>query len=142
MKKVLCFVTVFIFLSISIFSSLSFANDSAKKEAVLSAINWIKLVDAGKYGKSWDTASTIFKNEISKNEWNKALKKVLSPLGKVISRKVATTHYTKTLPGAPDGQYVVIQFKTSFENKKSAIETITPMIDKDGKWRVSGYYIK
>jgi len=30
----------------------------------------------------------------------------------------------------------------SFENKKSAVETITPMLDKDKKWRVSGYYIK
>ena len=47
-----------------------------------------------------------------------------------------------SIPGAPDGEYVVIQFKTSFENKKSGIETVTPMLDKDGKWRVSGYYIK
>jgi len=46
----------------------------------------------------------------------------------------------KPLP--PDGEYVVIQFKTSFENKKAAIETITPMLDKDGKWKVSGYFIK
>jgi hypothetical protein len=51
-------------------------------------------------------------------------------------------HYTNTLPGAPDGEYVVIQYETSFENKKSAIETITPMLDEDGRWRVSGYYIK
>ena len=43
---------------------------------------------------------------------------------------------------SPDGQYVVIQFTSSFENKKSAIETITPMLDPDGQWRVSGYYIK
>ncbi|MGB5422961.1 MAG: DUF4019 domain-containing protein [Desulfobacterales bacterium] len=28
------------------------------------------------------------------------------------------------------------------ENKASAVETITPMLDKDGQWRVSGYYIK
>jgi len=38
--------------------------------------------------------------------------------------------------------YVVIEFTASFENKKSAIETVTPMMDKDGKWRVSGYYVK
>ncbi len=44
--------------------------------------------------------------------------------------------------GAPDGEYVVIQFETSFEHKRSAIETVTPMMDRDGKWRVSGYYIK
>ena len=64
------------------------------------------------------------------------------PLGGVLSRKLKFKQYTNTLPGAPDGEYVVIQYETSFENKESAIETITPMLDKDGKWRVSGYYIK
>ncbi len=63
------------------------------------------------------------------------------PLGKLFSRKVLTKVYKSSLPGAPDGEYVVVQFETSFENKKMAIETVTPMLDKDGKWRVSGYYI-
>jgi hypothetical protein len=60
----------------------------------------------------------------------------------LISRKLKSKKYTTSLPGAPDGKYVVIQYETSFEHKKSAIETVTPMLDKDGKWRVSGYYIK
>jgi len=64
------------------------------------------------------------------------------PLGKVLWRKVKSATYTKTLPGAPDGEYVVIQYDTSFEHKQSAVETITPMLDQDGKWRVSGYFIK
>ena len=64
------------------------------------------------------------------------------PLGKVISREVKSKSYHTSLPGIPDGEYVVIQFETSFENKKSAIETLTPMMDKDVKWRVSGYFIK
>lgn len=46
------------------------------------------------------------------------------------------------LSGAPDGRYVVIQYETAFERKKSAVETITPMVDPDGAWRVSGYYIR
>ena len=62
--------------------------------------------------------------------------------GKNISRKLKSKSYSTSLPGAPDGEYVVIQFEASFENKKSAIETITPMLDKDGKWRVSGYFMK
>ena len=41
-----------------------------------------------------------------------------------------------------DGQNVVIQFKSTFEKKSSAIEAITPMIDEDGKWRMSGYFMK
>ena len=29
-----------------------------------------------------------------------------------------------------------------FKKKDSAIETVTPMAEKDGGWRVSGYFIK
>jgi hypothetical protein len=29
-----------------------------------------------------------------------------------------------------------------FTNKKEAVETVTPMKDEDGFWRVSGYYVK
>ena len=37
---------------------------------------------------------------------------------------------------------MVIQYETSFERKKHGTETVTPMKDRDGEWRVSGYYIK
>jgi hypothetical protein len=46
------------------------------------------------------------------------------------------------LPGAPDGEYVVFQFDTQFEHKRAAVETVTPMRDPDGSWRVSGYFIR
>jgi hypothetical protein len=45
------------------------------------------------------------------------------------------------LPGAPEGEYVVIQYETQFEHKAGAIETVTPLREKDGSWRVSGYFI-
>ena len=60
----------------------------------------------------------------------------------MISRKLKGAQYETSLPGAPDGEYVVIQYDTSFENKQSAVETITPTLDKDGQWRVSGYFIR
>jgi hypothetical protein len=59
----------------------------------------------------------------------------------VISRKLNSAKFETSMPGAPDGQSVVIRFETSFQRKKSAIETVTPMLDSDGHWRVSGYYI-
>lgn len=40
------------------------------------------------------------------------------------------------------GDYVVLSFKMVFEHKKSAIETVTFMLDHDGKWRAAGYFIK
>ena len=103
---------------------------------------WLALTDSGKYAESWDEAAQLFKNSVTKEQWSGMVKAVRTPLGKVWSRKLKSAKYATTLPGAPDGEYVVIQYDTSFANKSSAVETITPMLDKDGKWRVSGYYIK
>jgi predicted SnoaL-like aldol condensation-catalyzing enzyme len=58
-----------------------------------------------------------------------------------VSREVKSHNYRKHIRGAPKGQYVIIQFITDFYNKKSSIETVTPMLETDGKWRVAGYFI-
>ena len=107
-----------------------------------SAEAWLGLVDSGRYGESWDESAQLFKAAVAKEQWQQMLHATRDPLGKVQSRKLKSATYTKTLPGAPDGEYVVIQYNTSFEHKQAAVETITPMLDKDGTWRVSGYYIK
>jgi len=118
-------------------------SDQDKEKAAVDASKaWLKLGDEGKYYESWDEAAQYFKNAITKEQWKTSLESVRSPLGKVLSRNLKSKKYTKTLPGAPDGEYVVIQYETSFQNKQQAIETITPMLDKNGKWKVSGYYIK
>ena len=113
-----------------------------EKAAAKVAESWLKLVDNGDYDKSWKEVSEYLRNLVTMEQFGQSVKPVRSPLGKVISRKVKSTTYATSLPGAPDGEYVVVQFETSFENKKSAVETVTPKLDKDGKWRVSGYFIK
>jgi len=50
--------------------------------------------------------------------------------------------YTRQLLGAPDGQYVIIQYQTQFAMKPNTVETVTPMMDADGHWRVSSYFIR
>ena len=111
------------------------------REAIKSAESWLKLVDSGNYPESWKNAAEFFKKAMPKKQWNTSLEIARKPLGDLISREVLSTTYTQQIPGAPDGEYVVITFKASYENKKIALETVTPMLDKDGKWRVSGYYI-
>jgi hypothetical protein len=118
------------------------ANEVAEKAAVTASGAWVSLVDEGNYAESWNQTSALFKAAVTREQWQQSLKAVRAPLGKVVTRKLKSKQYTKTLPGASDGEYVVIQYETTFEKKQSAIETITPMLDKDGKWRVSGYYIK
>ena len=111
-------------------------------KAQRAATAWLALTDGGKYAESWDSAAALFKAAITKPVWEKALKSARSPLGALKSRKLKSATFARSLPGAPDGEYVVIQFDAQFESKAAAIETITPMREKDGSWRVSGYYIK
>lgn len=118
------------------------ADATQKKDALAAAENWLAKIDKEEYAESWKEAAEYFKTAVSQNQWVNSLQAVRKPLGKLNSRTVKSKTYKTSLPGAPDGEYVVIQFTTSFENKKSAIETVTPMKDKDGKWRVSGYFIK
>lgn len=117
-------------------------NTEAEKAALEVAGAWLELLDSGKYSQSWEEAAEYVKALVNRENWQKTFQGARQPLGKLVSRELKSTRYTTSAPGAPDGQYVIIQYETSFENKASAIETITPMLDKDGKWKVSGYYIK
>jgi len=113
-----------------------------EKAAVAAAEQWLSLVDSGNYQQSWKEAAELFRKAVPERQWLQSLEAVRAPLGKLKSRKVKSSIYTTSLPGAPDGEYVVIQFDTSFDNKGSSIETVTPMFEKEGTWRVSGYFVK
>ena len=140
MKKMLMFVSVIAV--VSDFGCNSQDNSEAETAAVAAAKNWLSLVDVEKYAESWDEASQLFRGAVPKEQWVRTMKGLRQPFGKNTSRELKSKRHRTSLPGAPDGEYVVIQFKASFENKESAVETITPMLDKDGKWRVSGYFMK
>lgn len=114
----------------------------AEKTALESAEKWLALVDSEQYAESWEGAAEYFKAFVTKDQWEQTIQAVRRPLGKKVSRQIKSREYAASVPGGPDGEYVVLQFNTGFENKKSAVETVTPMLDKDGTWRVSGYYIK
>jgi hypothetical protein len=142
MKSRTSLVLTLTILSILFFVDSPSSDEVAEKAAIKGSMAWLSLVDGENYAESWNQASGLFKNAVTKEQWLNSMKTFRVPLGKVVARKLKSKQYTKTLPGIPDGEYVVIQYETIFEKKQSAIETVTPMLDKDGKWRVSGYYIK
>lgn len=118
------------------------SDDEAVAGGTQAAEAWLVLVDKGDYAKSWEAGAEYFKKAVPQEHWLQSMAAVRTPLGKVISRQLTSATYTKQLPGAPDGEYIVIQYATVYENKASATETITPQLAPDGKWRVSGYYIR
>lgn len=110
--------------------------------AVTAAQKWLAGIDAGHYAESWTDASESFQGAITQDKWVAAMKSVRGPLGKMQIRTVDSAVTETEMPGAPDGKYVVMQFETAFVKKNSAMETVTFVLEKDGQWKASGYYIK
>lgn len=115
---------------------------SPEKKAEIAAKNWLKLVDGKNYAKSYDDAALFFKAMVKKDDWVSTLSNLRSMLRGVESRKLISKKYETKMPGAPDGEYVILVYKTRFEKKADAREVIVPMLDRDGRWRVSGYHIQ
>jgi len=123
-------------------SALAQSPQKPEQLAQASADAWLAIVDSGKYANSWDETAQSFKDAVTKEQWQTALDTNRAPQGKVLSRKLKSATYAKNPPNAPEGEYVIIQYDTDFEHKPGAVETVVPNLEKDGKWRVSGYFIK
>lgn len=130
-------------LGLKVFSAwLQTRNPKAEQAAIEAAQEWLQGVDEEKYDESWVAAARLFQEKVPQHTWHQQLSGSRDPLGPVIHRVLKSRQYRTSLPGAPESEYVILQFSSSFAHKASALETVTPMFDGDRGWRVSGYYIQ
>ncbi len=118
------------------------AEGDSEVEATLAAEQWLSLVDAGRSGASWDEAATLLRDVLEKQQWQAALAATRHRLGDLRSRRPLSRTSLSALPGEPRGEYVVLRYESDFEHQAGAVETITPMRDADGVWRVASYFIR
>lgn len=110
--------------------------------AHVSADAWVELVDQSRYGESWDAAAPIFQASMTKEQWDGAVQGARGPLGPLALRKFRAAEYKASLPGAPEGEYVVIYYDSAFAEKQGATESVTLAKTTDGAWKVAGYFIQ
>ena len=127
---------------LGLFCGVNAAHAAAPDKAIEAAQTWLSFIDNNAIDQSWNASSSFFKSSVPKNAWEAACAGVRGPFGRMLSRELLDAKQVESMPGAPDGQYVVIQYRTVFANKKEATETITPQLESDGMWRVSGYFVQ
>jgi len=123
------------------------ATDGDEKQAAQAAMEtWLPIEDRGDYGTTWDQSSEEFKKAVTRTDWIAICGKVRPPLGKCLNRKLASAVHQVDTPMADgtvtNGDYVVAQYETAFENMKYALETVSFKKEPDGAWRMAGYLIK
>ncbi len=110
--------------------------------AEMAATAWLAVADAGDYALSWRQAASLLQVSIPQPKWDVLMQRGRLSLGGVKSRTLKSATFSRTLTGAPDGEYLMIQYETQFEFRPQAIETLTTMKDRDNSWKVAGYFIK
>jgi len=106
------------------------------------ARDWLVLVDRGDAHAARSVAATKFRDAAPEDRWAKALAAQRGQRGKVLQRTLASTRFESSFPGAPEGEYAVLAFRTAFENAPGGTETVTLERETDGIWRVVGYVIR
>lgn len=103
---------------------------------------WIALIDSMEYAASWEGASAAFRQQVTQDQWEQGLQGALGPLGPLLSRAPQGREYTTTLPNAPEGEYVVITYGSSYAQLENAVETIVMVRNPAGVWKPAGYYVR
>lgn len=101
------------------------------------ALQWLALVDAGKWPESYAGTTESFRTLNTLRVWSDASEEVRVPLGAVLSRDLLSE---EEVPGPPAG-YQLIRFQTSFEGKADTVERLS-LAREDGAWKVVGYLIE
>ena len=111
-------------------------------EALHAATRWLGLLDAGKYGESWQAASGFLQSSVTQEQWERKIGGLRKALGDTGSRKLKGEDYLKPAAGGGDGERMVLQFDTTFAQKNDATEIVTTILDSDGQWKAAAYSVK
>lgn len=111
-----------------------------EKETRAAALEWLALVDAGKYPAAYAMEPARLRAATTEEQFIRSMEGRRVPFGRVLSRSFIGAAFTRKLTGSPDGRYESILFRTSFENKKLAAERVI-LSHESGQWRVVDYRV-
>lgn len=102
----------------------------------------LRLIDGARYPESWAGAGELFRQRIARDDWARDAAAARAPLGAPGGRKLRALSYATSLPDLPAGDYVTLVYDSSFANGSGVAETVVAVRERDGQWRLAGYFIK
>ncbi|MGC2398533.1 MAG: DUF4019 domain-containing protein [Acidobacteriaceae bacterium] len=117
------------------------AHAADEQAAERQALGFLGYLDNGRFADSYAYTGMLIRSSLDQQTFASKVENARAGVGALQGRDLIDASYTTSVPGAPEGQYVILHYHASFANRPDAVETITLALAK-GYWRVSGYYIK
>ena len=105
------------------------------------ALGFLGYLDQGRFADSYAYTGMLIRTQLDRDAFSAQIQKARVGTGAFQSRELIDSAYSTTVPGAPEGQYVILHYHASFANRPDSVETVTLTFAK-GYWRVVGYSIK
>lgn len=120
--------------------------DSTVKETMEASAKaaeaWLKYIDNGAYGESWEHAALTLQFKIPKASWVGILDSTRRGYGKTLERKILEQIPKVDPEGLPKGNYMVIFYATKFSSQNNGNELVTLIQTDSGEWKVLTYLVK
>ena len=118
------------------------AQDPQINEARRAALEWLTVVDADNATASYAASSDKFRSTMTQEQWATALAQARVQFGPLERRTFAGAQKSDEIVNKPEGDYMLLYFRSSFAKRESAMEQLTVERAPDGKWRIIGYSIR
>jgi hypothetical protein len=100
------------------------ADPPDREEVSRQATAFVELMDRGDDDACWRKTSTLFQALNDRENWPREQGAIRMAYGSPLSRTLHRIDFRTTYSGSPDGSYVIVQLRSTFERKARAIETI------------------
>lgn len=114
---------------------------AAIEAATAAATEWLALIDAGDYEESWKEAASAFQDAVTPAVWETSVTEARSQFEPFGERTLTSSRQVTDPPGAPAGEYTILQYRTEVSGDRTVTETVVPMKEGDA-WKVSGYFVQ
>lgn len=115
------------FLSIAVCCALpkfACAEQPSQDVAVQRAVDYVELLDQGNSEACWKEMTPLFKAISDKELWTRRQNAFREAYGPLLSRSFVRIDFRERYTRSPDGNYVIVQLRSSFQHKASVVETV------------------
>lgn len=114
-------------------------NDTRATEAQAAANTWLASFDTGEGADNWLQSASIFKERVRQEDWQKRVDDQRTQFGRLKTRTLKGMEFTRQLENAPDGEYFVLRYLSTYAKKDTVVEILVPTRDRDGNWKIANY---
>jgi hypothetical protein len=114
-------------------------NDTRATEAQAAAYAWLASFDTGDGADNWLQSASIFKERVRQDDWQKRVDDQRTQFGRLKTRTLKGMEFTRQLENAPDGEYFVLRYLSTYAKKDTVVEILVPTRDRDGNWKIANY---